>query len=577
MKIKTIALLGLAGMLAVACGDDAKTKGSLAVTVQLASDLTDVTTVQITALSEADFDAADVTAAAEKLADLDVSGTTLGQVVKELKAGTYRITASAYAGDATVDGASRTAEVTVKADGVVLVALTLSGSTDLVIGGITASNAAPKTGDVVTLTADVSGNAGGSLVWTDNCDGDYVTNGAASVEWSSAFVEHCTLTLTATNPATSATATINLAVGGAKGSLERVVGNGFCHWERQAYDTNSDQDGNVSGDYGGRVLDGSETARNFPLNDLAGIDIDGAGNVIFVEKMAGRIWKYNPTADTLTRVAGNVDPDTNDGDVHGDGGPAIAATFEMPVDIEIGPEGDLYIVDAWDYVVRKIDGSDYTIDSYAGISGDCCSTVGGPYNGREATNAKLYGGTGLAVDGNENLYVGDANYWHWAGNGNGSGGWIAKVFANTETVYTYPETLTQPTAGDVGAWDVEVVGGYLYSSARFEHAVSRLNLTTGEYEVIAGKPNIAGNTGDGGDAIEATLFDPRGLFVDSSNDNVFVADHGNQSIRIISSSGKISLAVKVPGAPGDVVMDAAKNLYYTDRDNCSVVKVYGPY
>ena len=568
MKIKTIALLGLAGMLAVACGDDDKaTKGSLAVSVQVAADLTDVTSVRISALKAgkdgsyapmADT-ATTVAVPTEALATLDVSGTTVaGTVIKDLKAGSYRFFASAYAGDATIDGAVSSLDVSITADGVALAAFVVSGAKDLVIAGITSSNAAPKTGDVVTLTAALSGASGASLLWTDNCDGDFVTNGAVDADWSSPFVEHCTITLTAENEVTSATATLTLSVGGQKGAVERVAGNGTCHFERQGY--SSSYDGNQVDYYGGERLSGEETVRSFPLNALQGLALDADDNVIFIEQLAGRVWKYNPTADTLERLAGATDPDTNDCDVHGNGGPAKGATFCMPLAVAVEPDsGNIMVGDIWEREVRRIFADDMTIDTAAG-NGGCC---GSPASNVSATST-IVRVASLAFDAQDNLIVGGTDYYS---------GFVSRVYANSQTTFTF----TNVNGED--AWDIDVYGNNVYAVSRFDHYVWKLDISNKNNNLVevAGQIGLAGNTGDGGDAEDAKFFDPRGIFIDQSNGNIFIADHGNQSIRVISQSGKISLAAKVPGAPADVVKNAAGDLYYTDRDNCSLMKVYGPY
>ncbi|HET6147292.1 MAG TPA: hypothetical protein VFH68_07140 [Polyangia bacterium] len=86
----------------------------------------------------------------------------------------------------------------------------------------------------------------------------------------------------------------------------------------------------------------------------------------------------------------------------GDGGPAQDALLNLPEDLEIGPDGKLYVADTGNHVVRRIDLSSNTIDRVAGsgergFSGD----LGPPL---EARLASPYG---LAFDAAGNLYVAD--------------------------------------------------------------------------------------------------------------------------------------------------------------------------
>jgi sugar lactone lactonase YvrE len=50
----------------------------------------------------------------------------------------------------------------------------------------------------------------------------------------------------------------------------------------------------------------------------------------------------------------------------GDGGPAVAATFDRPKGIAYSPEGALYIVDTESHVIRRIDLQRGTIATVAG-------------------------------------------------------------------------------------------------------------------------------------------------------------------------------------------------------------------
>ena len=90
----------------------------------------------------------------------------------------------------------------------------------------------------------------------------------------------------------------------------------------------------------------------------------------------------------------------------GDGGPATSAVFNLPRDIESDAEGNLYIADSGNHRVRKLtlnpDGT-YTASTVvgngtAGFSGD-----GGP-----ATAAQLNLPSALAIDERGVIYIADA-------------------------------------------------------------------------------------------------------------------------------------------------------------------------
>ena len=171
---------------------------------------------------------------------------------------------------------------------------------------------------------------------------------------------------------------------------------------------------------------------------------------------------------------------------------------------------------------------------------------------------------GIDVDADGNIYA-----------STGSGGNLDKWYAGTFTHYSN-------FAGE-SAWDVESYGDYIYFTDRWDSSVWRQARSGGNPVRIAGAYEdyngdwIDGFSGDGGYAVSAALNQPRGLFVDQSNGNIFVADNGNQTIRMITQAGMISTAVNVRTQVADVVLDAAKNIYYTDRKSCSVYRVQGPY
>jgi sugar lactone lactonase YvrE len=101
----------------------------------------------------------------------------------------------------------------------------------------------------------------------------------------------------------------------------------------------------------------------------------------------------------------------------GDGGPATQAQLASPVDVAVGPQGVLYLADTENNCVRKVEGG--LISTVAGVCGQCgsggledpcrcpstdaaCIGDGGP-----ATTARLKRPTGIAFDGDGNLYVAD--------------------------------------------------------------------------------------------------------------------------------------------------------------------------
>jgi len=89
----------------------------------------------------------------------------------------------------------------------------------------------------------------------------------------------------------------------------------------------------------------------------------------------------------------------------GDGGAATAAYLNTPWDMIIDSNGDLFVSDQFNHVVRKINHETGIITKIAGTGGVSGSTG----DGGSATNAKLNRPAALAFDQLGNLYIADQN------------------------------------------------------------------------------------------------------------------------------------------------------------------------
>jgi len=122
---------------------------------------------------------------------------------------------------------------------------------------------------------------------------------------------------------------------------------------------------------------------------------DKQGNIYIAEAANNRIRKID-TKGIVTTVAGNGEHADS-----GDGGPALQAGIRSMDDIAISPEEELHILGTNTHKVRKItqDGKIVTVagKGYAGFFGD-----GGP-----ATKAMLKNPAAISFDSKGNLYIAD--------------------------------------------------------------------------------------------------------------------------------------------------------------------------
>jgi DNA-binding beta-propeller fold protein YncE len=90
----------------------------------------------------------------------------------------------------------------------------------------------------------------------------------------------------------------------------------------------------------------------------------------------------------------------------GDGGPALEAQFSTPRDLALGLDGEIYIADTDNSCVRVIR-ADGIVDTFAGQCAEDGSTEAYAGDGGPATDALLDRPFGIAVDPDGNVYVAD--------------------------------------------------------------------------------------------------------------------------------------------------------------------------
>jgi sugar lactone lactonase YvrE len=133
------------------------------------------------------------------------------------------------------------------------------------------------------------------------------------------------------------------------------------------------------------------TAASF--NQPYGLAVDGSGNV-FVADAENNMIREITSAGVVTTFAGSV----NTGTANGTG---AAATFNLPVGIAIDGNGNLFVTDSGNNMIRKITSSG-VVTTFAGAPGAAGYADGiGPA-------ARFNDPRGISIDGNGNLFVADS-------------------------------------------------------------------------------------------------------------------------------------------------------------------------
>ncbi len=262
--------------------------------------------------------------------------------------------------------------------------------------------------------------------------------------------------------------------------------------------------GNGTAGYAGEAA----AAASANLNTPTGIAFDASGNLYIADSVNNVIRKV--TGTTITTIAGIQNQGPGYG---GDTGLANVANLNNPTGIVFDSAGNYYIADNGNSLIRIVNSSG-VINSYLGSG---------------ATQGRLDHPTAMIFGLNNALFVSDTNDNR-----------IAKYIA--PTLSNFAGNLTAGSSGDGNLATLaqlnKPVGiavdaaGNVYIADTNNSRIRKVS-TDGTIATIAGKG--IGYSGDGGPATSATLNFPRGIAV-APNGNIYVADTGNNAIRLLTPS-----------------------------------------
>ncbi len=253
-------------------------------------------------------------------------------------------------------------------------------------------------------------------------------------------------------------------------------------------------------------------ATNAKMSSTQAVAVDTFGNIYIVDATNNRIRKVDIATGVISTIAGN-----GIGGYNGDDIQATNASLNGPNDICLDLLGNIYIADYTNNRVRKINTSG-TIFTVAGNG-----TAGFPTDDEIATSAAI-SPWGICSDVAGNLYIADGyarvyklnlsgHLIFYAGNGaNGSNG---------DGGYA---TLAETTPFYI---KMDKFGNLII--AEFQNAKIRMVNSLGYIYTIAGN-GVRGYLGDGGPATAGEINSPGGLAIDSCN-NIFIADSHDWRIR----------------------------------------------
>jgi sugar lactone lactonase YvrE len=269
---------------------------------------------------------------------------------------------------------------------------------------------------------------------------------------------------------------------------------------------------------GGGTKDADAPAVECKLREPFAVEFAPDGAMIVAEMVSGnRILRVDKTG-RLTVLAG-----TGAKGYSGDGGPAAAAQINGVHNLAIAPDGAIYLSDAWNYCIRKINPKEGTITTFAGTGKKAFGGDGGP---AAAAGFSTVIQIALSPDA-KHLYVADID--------NRRIRRIALATGIVETVAGNGQKGVPPDGADARTSPlvdpravVAAADGSFYILERSGHALRFVD-AAGKIRTVAGTGK-AGASGDGGPALQATMNGPKHLCLDRDG-TVIIADAENNVVR----------------------------------------------
>jgi sugar lactone lactonase YvrE len=313
-------------------------------------------------------------------------------------------------------------------------------------------------------------------------------------------------------------------------------------------------------------------ALNAQFSNARYVALDSAGNVYISDEGASRIRRIDAVTGTIATYAG-----TGTAGYNGDNIAATSANLNYPRGIRLDASDNLYIADVSNQRVRRVDAVTKLITTVAG-------TGTGGYNGDNilATAAQLQSPDGVAFDSSGRLYIAD--------NGNRR---VRLVDAGTKLITTYAgngstgyngENIPATSAefANIRSIGLDSADNLYIVDAGTNVRVREVDAATQHINTIAGN-GVAGFSGDGGPAVNASLDDPEGIAIDSVS-NLYVSDFNVQRVRRISSGIIDTIAgswgpENVPAtsgflaAPGQMAVTSSGTVLIADTLNSRVRQV----
>jgi len=181
------------------------------------------------------------------------------------------------------------------------------------------------------------------------------------------------------------------------------------------------------------------------LKNPVAVAVDNTGNYLYIADSGNNlIRKVNLSTNVVSYVVGNYSTYTEGPGYSGDGGPATNAQLYMPTGVAMDSQGDLFIADAGNNVIREVFATGANAGDINTVAGDGSKGYSG--NGGLATSAQLNNPNGIAVEDPNDFIIADTsnNVIRYVG--------VAVPTITVSSSSVTPPSTTQGTPGNAGSY-----------------------------------------------------------------------------------------------------------------------------
>lgn len=298
------------------------------------------------------------------------------------------------------------------------------------------------------------------------------------------------------------------------------------------------------------------------FNHPTDITFDEGGRMWMAAWHNSRIRRIDASLATLEDIAG-----TGGRAYTGDGGPAAMAVLDLPAGLEVDGAGNVFFVDQANQVIRRIDAADGTISRVAGqcITNECapgetpsaCPAPSGRWHcgadpmacalpcqpgyggdGGPALEARFAMPFGQSADPAGRIAIADDGTLYFADTRNHR----IRVITPDGSIDTFAGTGEPGFSGEGGPAEAAQLNnpvdlelgpdGTLYVADTFNSCIRAID-GSGNIHTVIGRCGMRGFAGDGGDPRMAQLDRPYGIEIDRRSGVLYVTDTHNHRVRAV--------------------------------------------